>query len=123
MKPVALDGWAAVHPVAWGAEGTMLARRTPLWIVLSVLVLGATGGAMWYAFKRPAGATGPAVALVTRRDLSTTVTATGTIGWPAAISWPAIIGAVIFAGIVGLVFGVQPTRKAADLHPVEALRG
>jgi putative ABC transport system permease protein len=45
------------------------------------------------------------------------------IGWPAAISWPAIVGAVLFAGIVGLVFGVQPARKAAALHPVEALRG
>jgi putative ABC transport system permease protein len=43
--------------------------------------------------------------------------------WPAALSWPAIIGAVVFAGIVGLVFGVQPARKAAGLHPVEALRG
>jgi putative ABC transport system permease protein len=45
------------------------------------------------------------------------------MGWPAALSWPAIIGAVIFAGIVGLIFGVQPARKAAALHPVEALRG
>ena len=45
------------------------------------------------------------------------------LGWPAALSWPAIIGAVLFAGIVGLVFGVQPARKAAALHPVEALRG
>lgn len=45
------------------------------------------------------------------------------IGWPAALSWPAIVGAVVFAGIVGLVFGVQPARKAAALHPVEALRG
>jgi putative ABC transport system permease protein len=45
------------------------------------------------------------------------------MGWPAALSWPAIVGAVIFAGIVGLVFGVQPARKAASLHPVEALRG
>jgi putative ABC transport system permease protein len=45
------------------------------------------------------------------------------MGWPAAISWPAIIGAVVFAGIVGLVSGVQPARKAAALHPVEALRG
>ncbi len=45
------------------------------------------------------------------------------MGWPAALSWPAIIGAVLFAGIVGLVFGVQPARKAASLHPVEALRG
>jgi putative ABC transport system permease protein len=45
------------------------------------------------------------------------------MGWPAALSWPAIIGAVVFAAIVGLVFGVQPARKAAALHPVEALRG
>ncbi|HSB77222.1 MAG TPA: ABC transporter permease [Candidatus Methylomirabilis sp.] len=45
------------------------------------------------------------------------------MGWPAALSWLAIIGAVLFAGIVGLVFGVQPARKAAALHPVEALRG
>jgi putative ABC transport system permease protein len=45
------------------------------------------------------------------------------MGWPAAVSWAAILGAVIFAGIVGLIFGVQPARKAAALHPVEALRG
>jgi putative ABC transport system permease protein len=44
------------------------------------------------------------------------------LGWPAAISWPAIVSAVLFAGMVGLVFGVQPARKAAALHPVEALR-
>jgi putative ABC transport system permease protein len=45
------------------------------------------------------------------------------MGWPAALSWPAIIGAVVFAAIIGLVFAVQPARKAAALHPVEALRG
>jgi len=49
--------------------------------------------------------------------------ASSLMGWPAAVSWPAIVGAVIFAGIVGLIFGVQPARKAAALHPVEALRG
>jgi macrolide-specific efflux system membrane fusion protein len=57
----------------------MPTKRKLLWIVLSVAVLGAAGGATWYAFKRPAGATGPATALVARRDLSATVTATGTI--------------------------------------------
>jgi putative ABC transport system permease protein len=45
------------------------------------------------------------------------------LGWPAALSWPAVIGAVLLAGVVGLIFGVQPARKAARLHPVEALRG
>jgi len=79
MKPVALGGWAAARPAAWSPEDKMPTKRKLLWIVLSVMVLVATGGAMWYAFKRPAGATGPATALVTRRDLSATVTATGTI--------------------------------------------
>jgi putative ABC transport system permease protein len=45
------------------------------------------------------------------------------LGWPAALSWPAIVGAVLFAAVIGLIFGVQPARKAAGLHPVEALRG
>jgi len=41
---------------------------------------------------------------------------------PAAMSWLAVLGAVLFAALVGLVFAVQPARKAAALHPVEALR-
>ena len=49
--------------------------------------------------------------------------ASSLMGWPAAVSWPAIVGSVLFAGIVGLIFGVQPARKAAALRPVEALRG
>jgi len=44
------------------------------------------------------------------------------MGSPAALSWPAVIGAVLFAALVGVVFAVQPARKAAALHPVEALR-
>ena len=62
MKRVALVGWAA-HPAARGAEGKMPRKRKLFWILLSVAVLGATGGTTWYAFKRPAGATGPATAL------------------------------------------------------------
>jgi macrolide-specific efflux system membrane fusion protein len=57
----------------------MPTKRKLLWIVLSLTVLGVTGEGTWYAFKSPAGATGPAMAFVTRRDLSATVTATGTI--------------------------------------------
>ncbi len=33
-----------------------------------------------------------------------TLFASRLIGWPATISWPAIVRAVVFAGIVGLVF-------------------
>jgi putative ABC transport system permease protein len=54
--------------------------------------------------------------------LAGTFLASRLMGTPAALSWPAVIGAVLFATLVGVVFAVQPARKAASLHPVEALR-
>lgn len=41
---------------------------------------------------------------------------------PMALSWHTFAYASIFAILVGLVFGVQPARRAAKLDPVEALR-
>jgi len=41
---------------------------------------------------------------------------------PAVVSWQAFALAFAFSFIVGLIFGVQPARKAARLDPVEALR-
>jgi len=43
-------------------------------------------------------------------------------GTPAVISWEALALAFGFSFIVGIIFGVQPARKAAQLDPVEALR-
>lgn len=43
-------------------------------------------------------------------------------GAPVAISWPATIIAVIFSMVIGIVFGLLPSRKAANLDPIEALR-
>lgn len=40
----------------------------------------------------------------------------------AAFSWTAMLLAAVFSMVVGLVFGVQPARRAARLNPVEALR-
>jgi multidrug efflux pump subunit AcrA (membrane-fusion protein) len=46
---------------------------------VAVAVLAIGGGTTWYVLTRPTGSTGPVTALVTRRDLSATVTATGTV--------------------------------------------
>jgi putative ABC transport system permease protein len=41
---------------------------------------------------------------------------------PAIVTWEPFALAVVFALLVGTFFGVQPARRAARLHPVEALR-
>jgi putative ABC transport system permease protein len=41
---------------------------------------------------------------------------------PAAIAAPAVLGTVLLSGTIGLVFGVLPARRAAQLDPIVALR-
>ena len=43
-------------------------------------------------------------------------------GWETAISPLVMLVAVAFSGAVGVFFGYYPARKAAALHPIEALR-
>ena len=43
-------------------------------------------------------------------------------GWSTRTSPEAILVAVLFSAAVGIFFGFYPARKAASLHPIQALR-
>lgn len=43
-------------------------------------------------------------------------------GSPTAISVPAIVGSVVFSMLIGIIFGLTPSIKAANLNPIDALR-
>jgi macrolide transport system ATP-binding/permease protein len=44
-------------------------------------------------------------------------------GWVTSISIPGVLGAFWFSSLVGMLFGIWPARRAAGLHPIDALRG
>ena len=41
---------------------------------------------------------------------------------PPAVPWWAVVGATGFSALVGMLFGILPARRAANLAPIDALR-
>jgi hypothetical protein len=44
-------------------------------------------------------------------------------GWTTSISLPAVLGSFVFSSLIGMIFGLWPARRAAQLNPIDALKG
>ena len=81
-------------------------KRRILWQFLTeAAVLTSLGGIL-----------GVAAGIVMARMISSVM------GTPTAVSVPAILIAVVFSMGIGILFGLLPAVKAANLNPIEALR-
>jgi putative ABC transport system permease protein len=86
---------------ALGARPSLIRRQ----FLIEASLLGLTGGLI-----------GAAVGILGAKVLP------GLISNPVALSMPAIFGSITVALAIGLVFGVYPASRAAQLAPIDALR-
>ena len=86
---------------ALGARPSLIRRQ----FLIEASLLGLTGGVL-----------GAALGIVGAKVLPTFISN------PVALSMPAIIGSITIALAIGLVFGVYPASRAAQLAPIDALR-
>jgi putative ABC transport system permease protein len=68
------------------------------------------------------GATGTIIGVSLAFIISEILKTQFNLAWPFQLPLSAIILGVGMAGVVGLIFGIYPARKAADKDPIEALR-
>jgi len=86
------------------------ARRSDiLWqFLIEAMLLSVTGGFIGILF----GVLGSTlISLVMRHQ-----------GFHAVVTLSSVLLATLFAAAVGLFFGIYPARRAARLHPIDALR-
>jgi putative ABC transport system permease protein len=86
---------------ALGARPALIRRQ----FLIEAALLGLTGGLI-----------GAAVGIAGAKVLP------NLISNPVALSMPAIFGSITVALVIGLVFGVYPASRAAQLAPIDALR-
>ena len=87
----------------------MAVGATPLDILLQFLVEALT-------LSVAGGIVGVALGILTAGRLA------AKFGWPILVRPDIIIISVGFSGLVGVVFGLYPARKASQLDPIDALR-
>ena len=94
--------------MAVGAKG----RDILIQFLIESVVLSCFGGAIGMALG--IGASSGITALINAMSPGS--------DWPVVVSLPAAIVAMIFAAIVGMVFGLYPAWQASRLDPIDALR-
>ncbi len=107
MRPDGISG-------RFGERAKIVRRgRGLVWIGMAALTAALAGAGGWYALARPVTTTGPAMAVVARRDLSAVVTATGTI--KAMVGAEVRVGARIPGRVEQLAVQVGDRVKAGQL--------
>jgi len=87
------------------------------------MALGATPGVILRQFLTEALVLGLAGGLIgAALGVGTALVLPHFIGDQIELSWLAIVGSVIVAAGIGLIFGVYPASRASHLSPIEALR-